>query len=166
MKFTQDKELKNLADAIIEEHRPNLRMLSICFLFRDVATVTDGKTIVGRCVRVDDRNWSVHKKDVIIEIGKDIWDEASPDFQKAIMDHELGHIGLELDEDGTVVMDEKTLRIKIRLHRHDIEEFEDVLARHGAYHKDLRSFLNTWAQRQMDKKKKAPVVVSESEELE
>jgi len=166
MRYIEDKELKLLGNAIIGESRPNLQMLSISYLFRDKATVTDGKVITGRCIRVDDRNWALHKKDVLIEIARDIWEEMDARFQKALMDHELGHIGLEFDEDKTIKMEETTGRIKVRIRRHDIEEFSDVLERHGAYHKALREFLAAYARRIEAQKKNQPAPVAEVKDLE
>lgn len=148
------KELENLAGQIIARDRPLLKMLKMQYIFRDVAPLSDEKIVAGMCYRCDDRNRAIHGQDFIIEIAKDVWDEASDDFKTALMDHELGHVGIRMDEDGQPGIDEKTGRIKTYIHKHDIEEFEDVLERHGAYHKNLRAFLDAFARNQMKKKKK------------
>lgn len=139
--YTPDKGLETKALSIIEVNYPLLKMLKIAYVFREEAPISDGKVTCGMAVRVDDRNWSLHKFDAMIEIGKDVWDEAEEDFKNALMDHELAHIGIRLDEDGQPAMDEKTGRLKVFMRKHDIEEFEEVLERHGAYHKGLRDFL-------------------------
>lgn len=150
------KDLAALADSIIVQHRPMLKILKIQYIFRDVAPITDEKVIAGMCYRCDDRNRAIHGQDFIIEISKDVWEEATDEFKLALMDHELGHVGIRLDEDGQPGIDEKSGRIKSYIHKHDIEEFEDVLERHGAYHKSLRQFLDAFARNQEDKKKKKP----------
>jgi hypothetical protein len=96
-------------------------------------------------IRVDDRNRTVHGHDFIIEIGKDVWDEATAEFQRALMDHELGHCGVRTDDAGQPLIDEQTGRLKTFIKPHDIEEFEDVLEEHGPYHAALRQFLNAFA---------------------
>lgn len=142
--YKEDQELKDVGDLVIDECRQGLKSLNICYLFRDEASVSQGKTIAGRCVRVDDRQWPLHKYDVLIEIAQDVWEQAGEKFQKALMDHELGHIGLDLDESGQPKRDDSG-RIKVRMLHHDVEEFSDVLARHGAYAQDLRDFLSAHA---------------------
>lgn len=151
--YTLDKGLEELGKAIIYKTRPILGHVKIAYMFRPEAAISDDKVIAGMCIRVDDRNRTVHDQDFIIEIAKDVWDEApSDEFRNALMDHELGHAGVRCDENGDVIYDEKTNRPKTYIKKHDIEEFEDVLERHGAYHKNLRSFLDAFARH---KKKKA-----------
>lgn len=152
--YTMDKGLESLANTIIDQHRPMLKMLKIGYMFRDQAPISDDKVVAGMCYRVDDRNRTVHGHDFLIEISKDVWDQASDEFKIALMDHELGHVGIRMDEDGQPAMDEKTLRLKTYVHRHDIEEFEVILERYGAYHKALRSFLDAFAKNSAAAKKK------------
>ena len=152
--YKVNPDLKVRADRIIDKHRPNLKILSICYMFREEAAISDGKVIAGMCIRVDDRHHAIHRHDFLIEIAKDVWDEApSEEFKDALLDHELGHCGIRFDEDDTPMSDERTGRWKTYIHKHDVEEFEDVLQRHGAYHEALRSFLRSYAQKVIDAKK-------------
>lgn len=145
--YTQNSELKKLADEIIAKHKPNLKMLNICYMFRDVAAIADDKITAGMCRRVDDLNYTIHKFDFVIEIAHDIWEEASPEFRVALMHHELCHCGIRLEEDGvSPAMDEKTGRLKTYCHKHDVEDFDEIIKEYGAYHGALRSFLNSFAQ--------------------
>ena len=139
--YQTDSELAKIGAAVIKKYRPELKDLAIAYMFRDEAAVSSGKLIAGRCIRVDDRNRTLHEHDIIIEIAKDVWSQAEDRFKEALMDHELGHIGIRYDEDGTTPLEDDYGRIRTFLHHHDIEEFDDVLERHGAYHADLRKFL-------------------------
>lgn len=153
--YTLDKGLEDLAKQIIQAHRPYLGHVKIAFMFRPEASVSDDKVVAGMCIRVDDRNRVIHDQDFIIEIAKDVWDDApSIEFKTAIMDHELGHCGLRMSEDGDVIYDEKTNRPKTYLKKHDIEEFADVFERHGAYHANLREFMAAFARRKLKKGEK------------
>lgn len=143
-RYEESVNLKNLGEALIEKHHPGLAHIKIAYEFRDEATISNGKVIAGRCIRVDDRNLILHDNDVIIEIAKDVWSEATDNFQTAIMDHELSHIGIRFEEDGEPARDPKSNRIKIYLEHHDIEEFADVLERYGDYHVALRDFLKAF----------------------
>lgn len=140
--FIIDKTIEDIAKDIIDKHRPELGILSIAYMFRPEAPISDGKATAGMCVRVDDRNWAIHKHDFVIEIAKDIWDDApNPDFRTAIVDHELGHCGIRMDESGDPMRDPNSNRIKTYSRKHSIEEFDEVMERYGTWHKSLRDFV-------------------------
>lgn len=143
--YEGSKELEDLANGIIMLHQRHLLGVQVSYMFRPLAAISNGKVIAGMCIRVDDRNWSIHKNDFLIEIAKDVWEAAPTDeFRLALMDHELSHAGVRRDEDDQFIKDPISGRIRTYIRRHDIEEFEEVLERHGAYHKDLRSFLEAF----------------------
>lgn len=152
-RYKSDKELAGFAQPILDKFHPNLKLIKIAFLFREEASITGDRVIAGMAVKVDDRNWSLHKVDAIVEIARDVWEDANEQFRAALIDHELSHIGIRFDENATPVMDEATNRVKVFMRPHSIEEFDDVLARHGAYHKALRSFLDAFAKRKDEQKK-------------
>jgi hypothetical protein len=164
MQYLLSGELTELGTQVLKEFHPGLEPLSIMYLFRPEAVVTDGKVVAGCVVRIDDRNWSMHQIDAFVEIAKDVWDEASPDFRRALMDHELSHIEIKRTGDGEVVRDRKSNRILYSLKRHDIEEFTGVLKRHGDYHEALRQFLEAFAQRKTEARKvgQKPEVTAET----
>ena len=56
---------------------------------------------------------------------------------------------------GDEVRDEETQRISAYVKLHDIEEFDEVLERHGAYHPALRQFLKKFQENVEAKKAKA-----------
>lgn len=155
--YTAAPEVEKIAQRIINTTRPILGHVKISYMFRPEAPVSDGKVTGGMCIRVDDRNRTIHDHDFIIEISKDIWDEATDQFKEALVDHELGHVGIRMSkEDGAEddpIYDETTNRPKTFIRKHDIEEFEDVLERHGAFHKGLRDFLDAFARGRSKEKK-------------
>ncbi|PKN85929.1 MAG: hypothetical protein CVU46_09600 [Chloroflexi bacterium HGW-Chloroflexi-8] len=61
--------------------------------------------------------------DFIIWVSKIIWEGQGEKTRMAIMDHELSHCGIE---DGTPY-----------IKPHDVEEFKDVIDRHGLWNADL-----------------------------
>lgn len=155
MRYVLNLELEALGKKLIGANADleNLKVLKIGYMFREEASIIDGGVIAGKAIRVDDRNWTIHKTDVLIEIARDVWDEASEDFKNALMDHELHHPKVVLDEEQSPVMEESTGRIKVIFRRHDIEEFAIVLERHGAYHESLRKFLEAFAVNKAQQKK-------------
>lgn len=152
--YETSKEVRAVAEQLISSNHPKLAGLKIEYLFRDEAAVSNGKVTVAMACRVDDRNWALTRTDFIIEVAKDVWDSAEPRFREAVLDHELCHIGLNCDENGAVKKDAKTNRAKGYIRKHDMEEFEDVVVRHGSYRKDLRSFIEAYAKRRQPVKGK------------
>jgi len=153
-RYAADPTLEAVAKPLIDKHHPNLKMIKIAYLFREEASISMEKVVAGMAIKCSDRDFAIHKTDAIIEIARDIWDESPANFREALMDHELSHIKVVMDpESDTPKMDEMTMKIKIQIIHHDIEEFEGVLERHGAYHKNLRTFLEAWPARKEEQKK-------------
>lgn len=138
-------EPARIAARIIRDHRPELADLNLCYMWRDEAvSMGEGRVVAGQCVHVSDRDYAIHGHDFLILFARDVWTAADKEFLPAIVDHELAHVGIRLDEHGDRVVDEDTGRVKTYCRHHDIEEFADVLERHGAYHSALRTFLAAW----------------------
>lgn len=144
MKYWLDTEVRDVATRLIEAHHPHLKQLKVAYIMKPEGTVSNGKVTAGMCIRCDDRAFLLHGTDFIMEIAKNIWDDAQPKFQEAIVDHELSHMGVKVDEHGVPARDPKTGRIRTYVKHHDMEEFEGVVERYGAYRKDLRSFLDSF----------------------
>lgn len=56
-----------------------------------------------------------------------------------MIDHELCHCEVALDANGETKLDEQG-RTCYRIRKHDIEEFKDVVSRHGVYTRELEEF--------------------------
>lgn len=160
------KEVKDVAEELIGHFYPKLAGLNIQYLFRDEAAVSNGKVTVAMACRVDDRNWALSHVDFIIEVAKDVWNAAEPRFRRAVIDHELQHIGLHCDEQGAIKKDAKTNRVKGYIRKHDMEEFEAVVSRHGSYRGDLRSFLDAYAKGRTQAKVKVEATAGAAADLE
>jgi hypothetical protein len=125
IRYSIDRDLEALGNDIINKRRPHLKNVRIAYLFRPEAAVS----------------------------AKDVWDDSTDQFRRAILDHELGHCGVRMDELNAPLRDEQTDRIKTYIKPHDLEEFQDVLEEHRAYHQKLREFLAAFG-RNKEKKEK------------
>src|SRR6266704_2576613 len=102
----------------------------------------DGQLILGKCVKATDLNREVAAFDFIILLNREVWQDGEFNEKKkrALLDHELCH--------AEIVLDKKTLEPKYdergrniwRTRKHDIEEFQAVIERHGCYKRDLERF--------------------------
>lgn len=136
MKVWISEELKAAGELVINECHQSLEGLKIAWFFKEKATKKTGaQFVLGKAIAVSDRDWMLHKFDVIIEIAYDMWRIANDASRSALLDHELTHVVWDGD------IDKETNRPLVWLKDHDIEEFTKVLARRGCWHPALRGFV-------------------------
>ena len=148
--FQQSEELSTMAEILIADHYPEIARngLRIAYLFKQTMPKK-----AGVCRKVSDLDRQLHGFDFTITINHDLWDAAAergdPEWQKAILDHELAHVGISIDEEsGEPKRDEESGLIKTTILKHNVEEFEDILGRYGTYADDLRRFIRVYQARQ------------------
>jgi len=135
--YQDSPELLAIGTRLVKDHFPNLLSINVGYLFRDQAPMSRGRLTLGMTVKVDDRNHVYSGKDVIIEIGRDAWDRLDDELRSILIDHELCHIGVDLDEKGNPELTNNG-RPKVYIRPHDIEEFTEILDRYGEVHKRFR----------------------------
>lgn len=79
--------------------------------------------------------------DFLITLGADWWAEASPQEREILVFHEALHCGQAKDQYGTLRFDRMTGRPVLSMVPHDLEEFNAVVARYGAWKGDVEAFL-------------------------
>lgn len=101
----------------------------------------DGRLTLGKCKKATELDRELAPFDFVILLNRDVWQHPSfGDVQKnALLDHELMHAAVAYDANGEPKRDERK-RTVFRIRKHDLEEFRDVVARHGLYKDDLASF--------------------------
>jgi len=116
----------------------------------------DGQLLLGKCVKASDLNREVAPYDFVILLNREVWDHCDFDRTKklALLDHELCHAEIVLDKDsGEPKYDERGRNVW-RVRKHDIEEFQAVIERHGCYKRDLEYFAKALLRR-----KDTPILV-------
>ena len=68
-----------------------------------------------------------------IVISHPVWEVLPQKHRDALVDHELCHCGVEVDEKGEV---------KLVLRNHDVQEFSEIVRRYGPWNPDVQEFLN------------------------
>lgn len=142
-------ELMELATPIIEKHHEHLVGCPIRFVWRSPARKMGKKHVaLGTAEVISGRfAWFVmneEEKELAanfglesprmfwIEISADDWQDLTEPQRLALIDHELCHCGVEWTEDDP--------EPELHLIRHDVEEFEAILRRHGAWEVGLERF--------------------------
>jgi hypothetical protein len=113
----------------------------------------DGKIVLGRCVLISGLHRELIDYDFVIVLNREFWEDAEFDRAKklALIDHEMCHAARALDADGEPMIDTKN-RPVWRVRCHDVEEFEQIVARHGVWKRDLERFAEA-----ITKRKKSPL---------
>jgi len=134
-----------LAD-LVEEHHEEIEdariALAWCTSWRpDV----DGRVTLGKCKKASDLDRELQACDVVILLSKFWWQDlaVSAAQRAALLDHELCHVTVKLDDRTHEPTYDERGRKVYRTRKHDLEEFEAVVARHGCYKRDLESFAKT-----------------------
>lgn len=68
----------------------------------------------------------------VIELAYDIWILLNAKQKRALIDHELCHLDTEITDAGD---------LKLLMRRHDVEEFTEIVARHGVWRPDLQEMI-------------------------
>lgn len=119
------KDVVNLAQELIAAYHEELLDARIGLLFRSEAPTANGKARLGAASKVSDR-WKPllqQELDFIIWLAWDRWKGMSPQQRRALLDHELCHCRMVKGES--------------KLRGHDVEEFTEIIERHGLWKGDL-----------------------------
>jgi len=114
------------AGRLIKEHHLQLNEngVRIGFIFRSEAASSRGRTILGDISKIGDKLRPVLDYDFIVWISEDDYTGLDEQRRDALIDHQLCHIALS-DSGGWTVRG------------HDIEEFNKIIERYGAWNADL-----------------------------
>ncbi len=96
----------------------------------------DNHVRLGQCRKRGDLDRELDKFDFVILINEEYWAGLNDDHKRALIDHELCHAQIVYDSDGEPKRDDRN-RLVCRIRKHDVEEFRDVVQRHGLYTADL-----------------------------
>lgn len=129
-----------IMDALVAAHHSHLAGARIAIAWRfGQKPDKDGHLELGKCKKASDLNRDLHQYNFVILLNFEAWNGMSGDQRRALMDHELSHAETVKQSDGEDAEDEGG-RTVYRIRKHDIEEFREVIARHGLYKRDLEDF--------------------------
>jgi hypothetical protein len=149
-RWIEAPEVKDIAERLIMAHHPNLElwMDEIRYVFRNEAAKSKGKTVFGKahkvtalaCYLATNSPGDMNSFDdsppppadmFVMEIAHDVWEVLTREQREALVDHELQHMDVLYAEDGS---------FKRVIRPHDIEEFNAIVQRHGAWRPDIKDF--------------------------
>lgn len=140
VEFFEAPEAQRIVDALIPKHHAHLLDVPVLCVMRDKAAKSGGKVTWGKARKVDgltaflardpaDANYP--REFFILEFARDVWATLSDVQKRALVDHELCHCSIEIDDEG---------ELHLGMRPHDIEEFAEIVDRHGLWRDDLKIF--------------------------
>lgn len=131
-----------LMKEIRAEFHPDTKQAKIALAWmHGVKANVDGKVCLGKCILSSELQKEFMEFDFVILLNKEVWEskEFGVERKKALLDHELMHAAEAVDKEGEPKVDAKGRKL-FRIRNHDLEEFTDVVRRHGVWKKDLEIF--------------------------
>lgn len=143
-KFRTAEDVAKIAADLIETvpQHEDLGMARIEYVFIQKHVTSHGRWVLARASKVGGLHAFIaaafhldhHVEPTpfyVIEVAEDTWTGLSDEGRRALVDHELCHLHVSLDEDGEPVLG---------MRGHDLEEFEAIIRRHGLWKDDIRVF--------------------------
>lgn len=101
----------------------------------------DGRIVLGKMKKASELDRQLHEFDAVLLLNREHWEILSEEQRRALVDHELCHLDVDVDPDtGDPRLDEEDRKL-YRIRKHDLEEFRGVIERHGCYLSDIVEFV-------------------------
>lgn len=155
IEYKRAPEVEEIANELIAKHHTHLVNERIEYVFRSTVQKQGGKEIWGKARKISglnaflsrslrDTEMTIEAGDnvvafdpsedyFVIEIAGDVWKFLKPEARVALVDHELTHCGVDWDDEG---------KKRLVLYPHDLEEFAEVVRRHGLWRQDIKAFFH------------------------
>ena len=139
----------DLMDALVRKHHRHLTEAKIALLWRTGWKADkDGRLTLGQAKKASDLSRELVDYDFAILLNYEVWVEREfdEDARKAVLDHELCHCAVDLDDHGNPREDDRGRKVW-RVRKHSVEEFTEIVRRYGTYKADLEEFAAALMQR-------------------
>lgn len=124
----------------------------------------DGRLVLGKCRKASDLDRQLHGWDFIIIVHHDLLHDRKTYTEAqllAVLDHELCHCAVQEDAETGEPKRNEDGDIVYRVRKHDIEEFQEIVNRHGLYKGDVEAFA-----KEVLAKRNAPLLAETDDESE
>lgn len=135
MDYAHSTEAALIAADLIPKYHEHLRLVRIEYVFAQGALKSKGKELLGRAKKKSGLDAFLAMQEsqdeaqpfFVIEISKPAWDLLDKKQKRALVGHELCHCLWDVDKG-------------IYMRTHDVEEFSEIIKRHGLWQPDVELF--------------------------
>ena len=131
-------EVKAAIDSIISRYHPHLQEASVACLLRRGTWKNKGQVITGKATIAPEQWRLLSGCDLLIIINEAIWNVLGSKGRKVLLDHELSHF--------TPPATDKWGNLRWAMREHDLQEFSEVVKRHGVCTGDHRRLVEVAGQ--------------------
>lgn len=124
-------EVEPIAKELIGLYHQHLANARIAYVFKKKASRKNGRTVLGTMGKTNRKFQHFANYDYIMTIAYTEWTELSAKQKIALVDHELCHAIFDQDNDTYLIQG------------HTIEEFRQVIDRHGFWMDGIKAFANS-----------------------
>lgn len=129
--FREAPDVEAVAQRLIAAHHPHLAKAHIGYLLRSGGWLAKGREVWGQAHKVSGKEAFLTGLDFVIVINAGVWAALNDPQRAALVDHELAHC-----RGGEIVRGKR----QWYLCGHDVEDFADIIRRHGLWRPDLAKF--------------------------
>ena len=130
-KYWPAEEAKTLAQTVlIPTHHPRLAQAQIAYLFVESLT-RKGKELLAKIKKAGALERYLGEVDYVLIVNYEAWQHLTDAQRRALIDHELCHCTVTSDKSG---------KPRYGLRGHDLEEFTEIVERHGLWQVDVEDF--------------------------
>ena len=132
--FESAESVESIAGGLIPNYHPELATARIMYVFVSETWKKNGKDQLGKVQKFSGFNEWALEHDFAVSVAQDKWQELTESQRTALVDHLLEHCTGEEDED--------TGEMTWKLRDPDVQEFPNILHRHGAWNESLQGFVS------------------------
>ena len=143
--FYESEDVKKVADELISAHKKDLSVCHIRYYLTDVISYKNQKAVLGLVRKISGFTKEGFQCDFAMIIPTAVWDSFNPVQRKALVHHELCHIGpkLKKQKDGSFQQQQdKEGNLTWQTNGHDLEEFSEIINTYGPWQEDIKEFMN------------------------
>jgi hypothetical protein len=136
--ITPAPHVKRIAEQLIPQFHQHLENATILYLFTDAKRSKNKKVVLGTAKKTSPMEHFLSQRDdregadFVLLFGVEEWFKLTEEQRTALVDHELMHCSVDYDEDT----EEPSWAIRA----HDVEEFAEIIRRHGLSEPQLEEF--------------------------
>jgi hypothetical protein len=137
--WAADEDVREMANDVIAHHHPHLADANFVFLMRSPTAKSKGKAVLGTAKKATPEHKALYlgEVDFIVTLAGAEWKDMTNRARRALLDHELCHCVGDSMKGWS-------------MRGHDVEEFSEIIERHGLWHDELKELGETMRQLELD----------------